>query len=142
MNGKVPETVGTPEIRPAEGIGFRPAGSGPVPGVTRVQVYGPTPPVAAKLKLYEVPCVPDGTDVVVMVNPALIGMLKSLLAVCAVGTEESVAVNVNGVVAATVGVPVIAPVLAFSDKPAGSVVGDVVQVTGGVPPVVCRNAPV
>jgi hypothetical protein len=77
-----------------------------------------------------------------MVNPALIGMLKSLLAVCAVGTEESVAVKVNGVVAATVGVPVIAPVLGFSDKPAGSVVGDAVQVTGGVPPVVCSTAPV
>ena len=83
-------------------IGFSPAGSGPVPGVTRVQVYGPTPPVAAKLKLYAVPCVPDGTDVVVMVSAALIGMLSNLLAVCAVGTDESVAVKVNGVVAAAV----------------------------------------
>src|SRR6266853_900706 len=85
VNGKVPEAVVVPVIWPLL-LSDRPAGSGPVPGITRVQVYGPTPPVAAKLKLYEVPCVPDGTDVVVMVNPALIGMLKSLLAVCAVGT--------------------------------------------------------
>jgi hypothetical protein len=48
-------------------------------------------------------------------------MLKFAVAVFAVGVSESVTVTVIGDVPAVVGVPEIAPVAAFRDRPAGKV---------------------
>ena len=86
--------------------------------------------------------VPAGNVVVVILRAAIIWMLSCFVAVCAVGTVESVALTVNVVVPAVpVGVPVIAPVLAFSKRPAGSAPTEMVQVTGGVPPALSNVAP-
>jgi hypothetical protein len=57
-----------------------------------------------------------------------------------VGVVLSVTVTVPDVVPITVGVPVIAPVEAFSVNPAGRVVE--LQVYGEVPPVALSNTPV
>jgi hypothetical protein len=46
-------------------------------------------------------------------------MLRFLVAVCGVGVSESVTVTVKFVVPEAVGVPVIAPVEAFSESPFG-----------------------
>ena len=61
-------------------------------------------------------------------------MLSCFVAVCAVGVVESVAMTVKVVVAAVVGLPVMAPVLAFNVNPAGSAPTEMDQVTGGFPP--------
>ncbi len=63
----------------------------------------------------------------------LMVMLSAWVAVCAVGVVESVALTVKLLVPAVVGVPVMAPVLALSDRPTGSV-PVMLQVTGAVPP--------
>jgi hypothetical protein len=86
--------------------------------------------------------VPFGKDEVVIVSAVMIVILSCFVAVCAVGTEESVAFTVNVVVPAAVGVPVMAPVLAFRLAHDGSVPAEMLHVTGGVPPAVCSVAPV
>lgn len=62
------------------------------------------------------------------------------MAVCGVGRVESVAVTVKVEVPVAVGVPVMAPVLASSDRPAGSEPVVTAQVTGGVAKLTCRVA--
>src|SRR5262245_33627715 len=59
----VPVAVGVPEITPVPALSVRPAGRLPL---ASAQVYGGTPPVAASVALYGVPCVPPGSDDVVI----------------------------------------------------------------------------
>lgn len=56
------------------------------------------------------------------------------------GLPESAACTVKLVVPAVVGAPVIAPVEAFSDSPAGSVPAVKDQLTGATPPADCKVA--
>ena len=61
--------------------------------------------------------------------------VRLALFVCAVGVVESVTSKVSGLlITICVGVPVIAPVDAFRDKPVGSVPDGRDQVYGGFPP--------
>jgi hypothetical protein len=98
-----------------------------------VQANGVTPPEAVTGALYAKPTAPLGSDVVVIVSPLPIVIENCCEAVKCGGPVLSVAVTVKDVVPLAPGVPVIAPVEAFSVNPAGSAV--LVQVTGGVPPV-------
>jgi hypothetical protein len=73
------------------------------------------------------------------VDPVIVrGRLIDL--VCA-GLSESVTVKVSGVALATaVGIPAITPVVAFNDRPAGSVPEVSDQEYGAVPPVADNDA--
>lgn len=57
------------------------------------------------------------------------------------GLEESVTFTVKFEVPDAVGVPVIAPVLVFTLRPAGRLPVLMLHVYGGVPPLACRVAP-
>src|ERR1035438_5958785 len=87
--------------------------------------------------------VPPDNDVVVIVNCAVIVRVRFTIALCA-GEPASVALNVSGVpVTAMAGVPLIAPVEAFSVNPVGSVPRISCQLHAPVPPVlasVCEYA--
>src|ERR1035441_9530697 len=80
------------------------------------------PPAAWRVCEYAVPTTPFARDVVVTVSTGgAIVRLKLALAVCA-DEPESVTLNVSGVaVMGVLGVPLIKPVDAFSDNPAGKV---------------------
>ena len=66
-------------------------------------------------------------------------MLSALVADC-VGLPESVTFTVIFEVPAAVGVPVIAPVLAFKASPLGRLPAAMLQVTAPFPPVDCKVA--
>ena len=78
------------------------------------------PPAAASVWLYAVPTTPAARLEVVTVTCGLTVMLKLAFAVL-VSDSESVTVTVKFDAPAAVGVPEIAPVAAFRDKPAGNV---------------------
>ena len=120
--------VGVPLMTPEE-LMERPAGS-PVAD----QVYGGVPPPAATVMLYAWPVAPEVSDVVVIVSgPEAIFNVRVTVAVCGVGVVESVALMITLPLLAAVGVPVIAPVPALIERPAGRPVAD--QVYGAIPPV-------
>lgn len=101
------------------------------------------PPDATNVAEYAVPTWPLGRDVVVIASGATLLVVVSVSPVVAVsaGLLASVTLKVSGVPdTATVGVPVIAPVDAFSESPAGKLplVSD--QAYGVVPPVAVRVA--
>src|SRR5271165_4788228 len=82
--------------------------------------------------------------------PRLITVLPELIVIDSAavfdtaGTSESVTFTVKFVVPAAVGVPLIAPVDAFSVNPAGKLPTDIAQLYGVVPPVaanVCEYPP-
>jgi hypothetical protein len=123
--------VGVPLIRPDDAVRVRPAGK--VPEVN-CQVTAPMAPVAASVWEYGVPTTPFGSDVVVIVNWAMV-RVRFPVAVCA-GVPESVALKVNGVaLAVAVGVPLIRPEDAFSVNPAGRVPEVNCQLTAPLPPI-------
>ena len=62
-------------------------------------------------------------------------LIVTLYARAPVALRPSVAVIVKLEVAAVVGVPVIAPVVAFNDRPAGKLPADTLNVYEPVPPV-------
>jgi len=95
--------------------------------------------VAATGALYELPTTPLGSDAVVIESAATTVMLSALVAVCAVGVEESVALTVKLVVPVAFGVPVMAP-LALRVAQAGGEPEEMLQVTGGLPPALCSCA--
>jgi hypothetical protein len=111
----VPDAVGVPPIAPVDAFSVRPAGS-PV----AVHVYGALPPLATRVAPYAVFTAPLGRDVVVMATAGAIVNVKFLVAVRCVGLVESVTVTATVLVPAAVGVPLIAPVDAFSVRPAGN----------------------
>lgn len=111
-NGKLPETVGVPEILPDESR-TRPAGRFPL------NVHVAPEGFDASEALYGIPATPVGIVVVVIVivvgvDPSLIVMLSSLVALF----EPDVALTVKREVPAVVGVPEIVPEL-LSVNPAG-----------------------
>ena len=75
-----------------------------------------------------------GRVVVETASAALIVIVSAFVAVCA-GEPESVAFTVKLAVPAVVGIPLIAPVLAFRASPAGNAPEVMLQVTAPVPPV-------
>lgn len=134
----VAAVVGVPEITPVPGFKDSPLGSEPA---VMLHAIGVAPPLDCSVALYGVLTVPPDSVVVVIVRTEFTRMLSCLMAVCAVGVVESVALTVNVVVPAAFGVPVIAPVLAFRSNPAGKVPAEMLQVTGGFPPPLCSMAP-
>jgi hypothetical protein len=135
---KEPDTVGVPEIVPAEDS-VRPPGNAPE---SMLQLYGVVPPLAASVVEYAVPTCPDGTDTVLIctgVTAAATVMLIDFEVVCGVG-EESLTRAVKGAVPATVGVPLIWPVEAFNPSPVGSDPEGIDHEYGAVPPVAARVA--
>jgi hypothetical protein len=132
----VPVAVGVPVIAPVVGFNESPLGSVPT---VMLHVKGRVPPVACKVALYAVPTTPFGSDVVVTASgAALIVMLRALDAFC---PSASVACTVKFVVPGfPVGVPVIAPVEAFSVSPAGSDPTMTLQVIAPVPPLEAKEA--
>ena len=92
------------------------------------------PPVACSVAEYGTPTVPPGSVVVVIVGDG--GGATVIDSSCrSLWVALSVTSAVNPDAPALVGVPVIAPVAAFSVSPAGSEPVSSDQVYGGVPPV-------
>ena len=94
------------------------------------------PPVAPSVWLYAVPSVPPGSvNVVTLSGGALMVMLRLAFAVLA-GFSESVTVTVKLIcpTCGPVGLPVIAPVEAFSVSPAGRLPLVTAQAYGVMPP--------
>ena len=115
----VAATVGVPLITPVLALIDNPAGR-PVAD----HVYDVTPPEATTVVLYATPLVPDGSgEAVVMVNCELMVIARFADAVCC-GLPESFTVTFAVLVPAAVGVPLITPLLALIDNPAGRPVAD------------------
>jgi len=128
-------TVGIPLIIPVVVLNVNPLGS--VPPV-RDQVYGLTPPTAASVALYATPCVPIGSDLVVMMGVANVPTISVSVVevpICC-GVAESFTWNTSCAVAAAVGVPLMIPVAGSSDNPLGIVPETRENVNGTIPPVV------
>ncbi len=134
LNEDVPVVVGVPLMTPLVAFRDNPAGSDPP---VTVQVYGGVPPLGVKVWEYATPTSPPGRDVVVMVGSAAIVMDR-------VATGEmlprlSLTVTPNDGAPAVVGVPLMTPLVAFRDNPAGSDPLLTVQLLyGGVPPLAPR----
>ena len=111
---KVPALVGDPVIVPLVALNVRPAGSEPA---VIDQWYGGVPPTAFKLAEYAVPIAPpDRVGAVVIVSAEITGSVNAF----EVLTELlSVTVTVKAKLPTLVGVPVIAPLVGFSETPPG-----------------------
>lgn len=96
-----------------------------------VNVYGPVPPVAAKLAAYAAPTTPFGSDVVVTVSLGTMVIERLAVVVCGVGVVESATVTLAALVPAALGVPVIRPD-PLIESPAGNPMPE--KVYGKVPP--------
>jgi hypothetical protein len=128
----VPVALGVPVMAPV--LEFRLAQEGNAPE-EMLQVTGGVPPVNISCWLYAELTVPLGKLVVVMTSVAAVTvMLNACVAVCGVGEVESVALTVKLVVAAALGVPVMAPVLGSSEAQEGSEPEEMLQVIGAAPP--------
>ncbi len=105
----------------------------PPPGFAHVIV--PSPPVEMNWKLSGLPVVASGRGdwVISWRVEQVTEMLKSLVAVLAVGVVESVRRMVKGKLPTVVGVPDITPVELLRTSPGGSVPNETVQVSGNVP---------
>jgi hypothetical protein len=106
-----------------------------------LQLYGVVPPLAAKVVVYAVPTCAEGTELVVIctgVTAAATVTLNAFVAVCAVGTVESVTLAAKVNVPAAVGVPEIVPLAAASVRPAGNAPELMLQLYGVVPPLACN----
>src|SRR3974377_1789333 len=94
----------------------------------------PVPPLAVIVTgVIATPCVALIVTQLDMIGGVLITMLQWICTTCPFGFVESVTVTVYVKLPYTVGVPVIAPVVAFIDNPAGSPVA--AYMTGATPPV-------
>jgi hypothetical protein len=112
----VPFARGVPLITPFAAFSERPAGNEP----TLIdQVYGAKPPVSATAAEYATPFWAVGSDVV-LIDIADTTIESAFVPVPAVGVVESVTLTVKLNVPVVVGVPVIAPVEAFSERPLGN----------------------
>lgn len=83
--------------------------------------------------MYATPTVPSGREVVEMVNPGWMVMLRAFVVVCGIGVVESLAITVKFEIPAVVGVPEMTPVLASIDRPGGRLPALIFQLTGSVP---------
>lgn len=94
--------------------------------------------------VYAMPTEPPASDVVVTLSGvALIAMLRFADAVCFVGDSLSVTdtVKLTVPVKVPVGVPEIAPVLVFNNRPAGRLPVVIAHVYGVIPPAAAKVAP-
>ncbi len=126
---EVPDAVGVPVMAPVEAPSESPAGSEPL---EMDHVNAPVPPVAVSVWLYAMPTVSAGRLAVVTVIAALTTMESAFVAVA---LTVSVALAVKLDVPDDVAVPVIAPVDALSDSPAGRLPEEMDHVRAPVPPV-------
>src|SRR5579872_315782 len=116
-NAKVPAAVGVPVIAPVVAFTDNPAGSEPD---ASDHAYAPEPPEACSVALYVVVARAPGSEAVVMATGgAPIAIVNEAFAVLDVFVGSVTAI-VNVPETAAVGVPLIAPVDAFRDSPAGS----------------------
>ena len=115
-----PAGDGVPLITPVDAFSASPPGSAPD---TTDQLYGPLPPVAASGWLYAVPDVPLARVVVVTLIPETTVIESAWVSVCPALVTCAVKLDVP----APLGVPVIAPVPALSDRPAGSAPAEIAQ---------------
>src|SRR5260370_4878394 len=111
--------VGVPVMAPVAVFSDNPVGNVPL---VSDQVYGVLPPDAVSVAEYATPTCPFGSDVLVMVSvAAVVVSVSAAVAFCA-GVLESLTLKLSAAPdTAVVGVPVMAPVAAFSDNPAGTV---------------------
>src|ERR1017187_9716450 len=124
---KVPAAVGVPVMAPVLVLTVRPAGSVPV---ATEKVNGPVPPETVMAGLLNAtPTSPEFTAEQASEGPAT--MVKGQVPVA---TAPFLSVTLMVKVPAAVGVPVMAPVLALSVKPAGRVPVATEKVNGAVPP--------
>lgn len=124
------DAEGVPVIAPVDVFSASPEGN---PGDI-AKVIGEVPPVVVTGVKAEVASVAVRVFVAIATEAVKVGEISRVKVLVAVSEIESVTVIVCVVTAAlTVGVPVIAPVAAFIDKPAGRV-GDIEYVRGAVPP--------
>jgi hypothetical protein len=107
MKLAVPIKVGVPEMVPLLGDKVRPRGRLPLPSAS-VQMTASEPPVAISVALYDVPTVPRGSEVVVMVNPPLVEAMVMLKAFVAL-TVPLAALTMKSAVPLAVGVPKMTP---------------------------------
>ncbi len=121
--------VGVPKITPAL-LKLKPAGK--LPAVL-LHLYDGTPPLPCSVWLYAVPIVPAGKGAGVMVNAGG-GFTVTVIAWLADMPVASATWKVTEPLLAPVGVPVIAPVLAFKLNPAGNDPAVTLHVEGLVPP--------
>ena len=112
----VPSVVGVPVIAPVASFKLKPGGSAPE---TTLHFGAPVPPVAVRVVLYLDPAVPSGSVVVVIRGGIGAGLILTDKRCSSNKPAVSVARMVRGKVPATVGVPVITPVEAFSSIPGG-----------------------
>ena len=111
--------VGVPAMTPLEAFSVSPAGKAPA---ETVQVYGVVPPEAASVLEYATPTCPSGIQPVDSFKVGITMVSGRVAVLVCTGLLESVTLNFRDAPAtATVGVPVMAPVEAFSDNPAGNV---------------------
>jgi hypothetical protein len=123
---KLPAAVGVPVTAPVVALRVNPAGSVP----TTEKVYGEVPPVTVIAPLLKAtPTSPLVTEEQLSVGPAM-------MVIAQVPVAETPLASTTLIVKlpAAVGVPVTAPVEAFSVRPAGSV-PTTEKVYGEVPPV-------
>ena len=125
----VPAVVGVPLVTPPE-LKDSPAGRLPL---WRDQLYGVTPPVAARVWEYATPIWPAGRLEVVTDRSTGITIDRAFVAVSA-GVWESVTLTVKFEVPAVVGVPEITPP-ELKERPAGRVPESSDQLYGVTPPV-------
>jgi hypothetical protein len=95
--------------------------------------------VAESVTLYDAFCVAPGSELVVIASGELMVMLSAFVALFT-GELESVTWTMKLLLPFVVGVPVIVPALAFSDKPACRLPVLIDQIYGVVPPVAARVA--
>lgn len=120
------DAVGVPVMAPVAALRESPAGSVPL---AKDQVYGDIPPLAASVTLYAEPTFPLGREAVVIAKVAGVIVSERILGVLCGGVLLSVTLNVSeSLVAGEEGVPLITPVDAFSDNPAGKVPLEIDQV--------------
>ena len=115
--------VGVPLIRPVVGFRIKDAGSAPE---LMDHEYGLVPPLAVSVCEYAAPTVPLGRDTVVTFK-ATGETIKEKSAETAELAESCTFMTIEDV-PATVGVPVIVPVVEFKVSPAGSGAPVLVQV--------------
>lgn len=134
-----PDAVGFPEMTPPV-LSDNPAGSEPV---ETDHVYPfPDPPLAVNVvEVYDAPTSPWGKVTALMLGPWFTVNVSDGLSAVALVASVTLKTTGGKVDAVCDSVPVIAPVVGFSAKLAGSAPLLMDQVYGGDPPVAARVAP-
>ena len=96
----------------------------------------PVPTVTETVALYAIVCSPDGSDDVAITG---VGLIVNVYGLFAVPPKASVSDTVTAHVHDAVGLPVMTPVFASIDRPAGRPVAD--QTYGVAPPVAAIAVP-